>query len=122
MRPTQQPKKKLKTLTRKKDFRDLIKQGQRLKPTAWMLVNYDRNGLGYLRLGFTASRKVGTAVVRNRLRRWCKEFFRKQEEEISLDLNLLFLDSKKQNFYKDLKHEQLEEVLSHVYSKVCRRN
>ena len=85
-----------------------------------MLVNYEKNKLGTLRLGFTAGRKIGNAVVRNKLRRWCKEFFRKQKGEVSVDVNLLFLDSRKRSFYKDLKHEQLEEVLKNVYNKISR--
>ncbi len=95
-----------------------MERGRRFKPAGWILVNYEKNELGHIRLGFTASRKIGSAVVRNKLRRWCKEFFRKQKVEVSVDLNLLFLDSRKQNFYKDLKHEQLEEVLKNVYSKI----
>lgn len=33
------------------------------------------NSLGYHRLGITTSKKVGCAVVRNRVRRWVKESF-----------------------------------------------
>ena len=33
---------------------------------------------GFLRLGITVSRKVGNAVVRNRVKRWLRESFRRQ--------------------------------------------
>jgi len=36
------------------------------------------------RLGMTASRKVGNAVVRNRLKRWTREFYRRWPERGSL--------------------------------------
>ena len=34
------------------------------------------NGLGYTRVGFTATRKLGIAVERNRIRRRMREIFR----------------------------------------------
>lgn len=34
------------------------------------------------RLGITASRKVGGAVVRNRIKRWVREFFRRSKDRI----------------------------------------
>ena len=39
-----------------------------------------RNGLGCARLGLSVSKKVGIAVVRNRLRRLLKEHFRHAPE------------------------------------------
>jgi ribonuclease P protein component len=36
-----------------------------------------RNEVGVARLGLTASRKLGKAVVRNRLRRRCREIYRR---------------------------------------------
>jgi ribonuclease P protein component len=35
------------------------------------------NHVGHARLGVTATRKLGSAVVRNRLRRRCREVFRR---------------------------------------------
>ena len=40
------------------------------------LVVWQQNQFGYPRLGVTASRKVGGAVVRNRIKRQVREFFR----------------------------------------------
>lgn len=38
------------------------------------------NEVGVPRLGLTASRKLGSAVVRNRLRRRCREIYRRWPE------------------------------------------
>jgi len=42
------------------------------------------NQLGRPRLGITATRKVGNAVVRNRLRRCCREVYRRYRRRAEL--------------------------------------
>ena len=42
------------------------------------------NDLGHPRLGITATRKVGNAVVRNRLRRRCREVYRRYRRRSEL--------------------------------------
>jgi ribonuclease P protein component len=59
----------------RKDFVNLNRFGQKLR-TAHFTVFVAKNGLGRARLGITASRKVGGAVVRNRLKRLVREVFR----------------------------------------------
>jgi ribonuclease P protein component len=41
------------------------------------------------RLGITASRKVGNAVVRNTAKRWIREWFRKKKETLPKGLTLV---------------------------------
>lgn len=43
-----------------------------------------QNPLGQPRLGVTATRKVGNAVVRNRLRRRCREVYRRWQRRAEL--------------------------------------
>lgn len=108
----------MQSLVRKADFKALVEQGKRFKPAPWLLINYDQNNLGHLRLGCTIGRKIGTSVVRNKLRRWSREWFRKNEDDLAADVNLLFLESRKQDFYKRLKHEELDLVLKNAYEKI----
>ena len=42
------------------------------------------NGLGHPRIGITATRKIGNAVVRNRARRWVREVYRRNRGPIGL--------------------------------------
>lgn len=61
-----------------------------------------------MRFGVTASRKVGPAVVRNKLKRWSREYFRAflvAGKSIEADINIIFKPMES-NFYKGLSHEE----------------
>ena len=71
------------TLRRSSDYVRCYRRGRRLRG-ALARLHYARNDLGHPRLGITASRKVGKAVVRNRLKRRVREIFRRWPERQGL--------------------------------------
>ena len=95
-------------IKRSSEFLSLKQTGKRYWPTQWLLLNYKSNLGGEVRFGVTASRKVGSAVVRNKLKRWSREYFRAflvAGKAIEADINIIFkpMDA---NFYKGLPHEE----------------
>ncbi len=57
------------------------------------MKSYGKTPEGYLRFGITISGKVGNSVTRNRLKRWCREYFRKTLEgrtDRGIDANVIF--------------------------------
>ena len=60
---------------RRADFQRLSKYGRTIHGDHF-LVTYCRNSLGDLRLGVTVSKRVGCAVIRNRIKRLVREYFR----------------------------------------------
>ncbi len=100
-------------IKRSSDFYSLKQSGKRYWPTKWLLLNYGKNDLGQIRLGVTASRKVGSAVVRNKLKRWSREYFRKSLKagnSNAADINLIFKPIDKE-FYKVLKYQEFVEAM-----------
>lgn len=63
-------------LKKSSDFKKIQTEGTKCFVSHWMMVQWLKNDLGVIRYGCTASRKIGSAVVRNRLKRWTREYFR----------------------------------------------
>ena len=74
-----------------------------------------------MRFGWTLPKFVGTAVTRNRLKRWCREYLRKKalKDEKSLDINFVFKRTNK-DFYKNLNYEELDKTFNRFFRKLSK--
>ncbi len=65
-------------IRRRADFLKTLKEGTKSQ-TAHFWFSFRPNGLRQCRLGITVGKRVGPAVVRNRLKRRIREFFRQNK-------------------------------------------
>ena len=82
-------------LTRRAEFLRVAAQGRRAAVHGMVLQALPRNDAAPVRLGFTVTKKVGNAVIRNRTRRRLKEAARQLLREtavVGLDLVLVGRD------------------------------
>jgi ribonuclease P protein component len=68
-------------LLRRMDFQGVYKQGQR-RSASLCTVFYRPNGLAETRVGITVPKRLGGAVVRNRIKRRIREVFRQHRQEL----------------------------------------
>ncbi len=96
--------KKIVSLTRNSDFQRLYKKGKSaVKPT---MVVYSIKGRGKMvRLGITATKKLGSAVNRNRAKRRIRELFRVKQDEFVKGQDICIVARSR--------------ILSAEYDKVC---
>ncbi|MCU0243773.1 MAG: ribonuclease P protein component [Acidobacteria bacterium] len=80
----------LERIRRKSDFSTLYREGGRFRGRFFTLV-FLGNRLGHSRLAVVASRKVGPAVVRNRVKRRFRELFRRNKELLREPIDLMVL-------------------------------
>ena len=71
------------TLRRGADYQRCYRSGRR-RHGSLVTLHFHPNDEGFPRLGITVSRKVGRAVVRNRLKRWTRECFRRSPRRAGL--------------------------------------
>jgi ribonuclease P protein component len=77
-------------LRRPADFKRCYDR-RRSAADGWLVVYACENGLPYARLGLSVSRKVGSAVRRNRLRRLYREAFRLSKHQLPVGLDLVLI-------------------------------
>ncbi|MGH7770946.1 MAG: ribonuclease P protein component [Candidatus Binatia bacterium] len=68
-------------LTRRSEFLNLSRGGRKVYTSHFVVIS-KTNDRGENRLGITVSTRVGKAVVRNRVKRLLREFFRRHRHEI----------------------------------------
>jgi ribonuclease P protein component len=72
------------------EFDQLFKKGERYQTENFLVIVHP-NQLERRRLGIVVSKKVGKAVVRNRIKRLVREFFRLNKTQFPDSCDLLFV-------------------------------
>ena len=75
---------KEKRLAKRREFLRVYEAGRKLF-SRYSVLFFAANGLPYSRIGITATKKSGKANVRNRLKRWTREVYRRQREPLGID-------------------------------------
>ncbi|MFN7455658.1 MAG: ribonuclease P protein component [Pseudobdellovibrionaceae bacterium] len=103
------------------DFLRIKNSGKRKTTTGWLSLAYIKNSEGRLRYGYTITKKIGNAVVRNRLKRWCRDYFfrvfRDKGLNPEMDVNVL-LKPMPSDFYQKLEHSEFIQVLDKTFRNI----
>ena len=75
-------------LAKRREFVRVYETGRKLF-SRYSVLFFAANGLPFSRIGITATRKLGKANVRNRLKRWTREVYRRQREPLGIDAQSL---------------------------------
>jgi ribonuclease P protein component len=87
-RPQPEALPKEKRLAKRREFLSVYDTGQKLF-SRYSVLFFAANDRPHSRIGITATKKLGKANVRNRLKRWTRETYRRQREPLGLDTRSL---------------------------------
>jgi ribonuclease P protein component len=91
-------------------------RGKRLISRHFILV-YDSGRFPNARLGITVTKKIGPAVTRNRLKRVCREFFRRNREQLAAAYDIHIIA---RSAAASAAHQELSNSLETLFSQISR--
>jgi ribonuclease P protein component len=77
-------------IRKRRDYLTVYQQGVRSNSKHFTIIAC-KNQVGMSRLGITVSKKVGSAVTRNRIKRLVREFFRQHASKLSTSQDIVVI-------------------------------
>lgn len=103
---------KVYSLKKSSDFLYISKNGKKIKPVKWLTIQYINAESSSSYVGITASRKVGPAILRNKLKRWVRNSVRSIELAKSSGKKIVFVfKPQPDDFYKKLTYAEFKDVI-----------
>jgi ribonuclease P protein component len=99
-------------LTVRRDFSRVYRFGSSAANHQFVLYQNKRLVDGPLRLGISVSKKVGNAVVRNRIKRLIKEIVRAQFSRLETGLDIILIVRKPA---AEMDYHQMEKSIHHIF-------
>jgi ribonuclease P protein component len=100
-------------LKHQKDFKITYNKGKSVAGQ-YVVLYYLENGLGVNKFGFSISKKIGKAVVRNRIRRILRECCRLHKDKLLPGYNLIFIARPK---IRGIKYRLVEHEILQLFSR-----
>lgn len=88
--------KKINTVKKNEDFKKVIKKGRYYKNPCFVIYTYN-NSLNHYRFGISVSKKIGNAVVRNKIKRQMRNIIDKYKNYYSNELDYIIIIRKDYN-------------------------
>ena len=112
---------KAKRLAKRREFLHVYETGRKWF-SRYCVVFAAPNEHPYSRIGITATKKLGKAAVRNRLKRWTREVYRRQREPLSLDSCSLDVIVNVKPNAAEARFEEFREDLRRALQKIARES
>lgn len=101
-------------LRKREDFSRIYRNGKSFANNQFVVYWSRQHQADPFRLGVSASKKIGNAVVRNRMRRMVKEIVRQHTERMAGQLDFIVIVRKPA---VGMKMKELEKSLLHVFKR-----
>ena len=94
-------------------FKNVYNNGQSYANRLLVLYVWE-NKKPFRRIGYSVSKKVGKAVVRNRIKRLLREVYRHNKDKLKVGFDLIFIA---RNTIVDASYDQIEAAVNNLFAK-----
>ncbi|MCY7910059.1 ribonuclease P protein component [Bacillus inaquosorum] len=105
--------KKRNRLKKNEDFQKVFKQGTSVANRQFVLYTLDQSENDELRVGLSVSKKIGNAVMRNRIKRLIRQAFLEEKERLK-EKDYIIIARKPAS---QLTYEETKKSLQHLFRK-----
>ncbi|WP_026568921.1 MULTISPECIES: ribonuclease P protein component [Sediminibacillus] len=106
--------KKAYRLKKNEEFQLVFKKGKSFANRQLVIYYLAKTGQEHYRIGLSVSKKIGNAVVRNRIKRYLRQAFLELDEQVADTYDIIVIARKPA---KDMDFHQIKKSLMHVLSK-----
>jgi ribonuclease P protein component len=106
-------------LKRSSNFKEAATEGRKLRLASWLTIHIVDSTDSKNYFGITASRKVGGAVIRNKLKRWVRNSVQTEKWPEKLEAKtvvFVFRPQTSEEFYSSLKYAEFRELFKKLES------
>ncbi|MDF2647800.1 MAG: ribonuclease [Paenibacillus sp.] len=103
-------------LTRREDFNKVYRFGKSNANFQFVVYSLPQSKIERFRVGISVSKKIGNAVVRNRIRRVVKEIIRLNAGRIRLHCDIVVIARKP---VADMEYKEMEKCLLHALKRAA---
>ncbi|MBO8155627.1 MAG: ribonuclease P protein component [Bacillaceae bacterium] len=101
-------------IKKNKEFQEVFQKGKSFANRQLVLYFYPKRNQNHFRVGLSVGKKLGNAVVRNRIKRYLRQAFMELEKDIKQEYDFVVIARKPA---VDLDFHQLKKSLIHVLGK-----
>lgn len=97
-----------------KDFQVIFKQGKSFANRQLVIYYRKKEDQNHFRVGLSVGKKIGNAVVRNRIKRYLRQAFHELEKEIKPSYDFIIIARQPT---KEMEFFEVKKSLTHLLSK-----
>ncbi|CQR45800.1 Ribonuclease P protein component [Paraliobacillus sp. PM-2] len=106
--------KKTYRIKKNEEFQDVFKNGKSFANRQLVIYFLDNPKQPHFRIGLSVSKKIGNAVVRNRVKRYLRQAFLELKEQVDPSFDIVIIARVPT---KEMDYHQVKKSLKHVLSK-----
>ncbi|MFT8321810.1 MAG: ribonuclease P protein component [Bacillus sp. (in: firmicutes)] len=107
-------------IKKNKEFQLIFKKGQSFANRQFVVYKLPKMGQEHFRIGLSVSKKIGNAVMRNKIKRYIRQVFLELENLLDQEADYVIIARKP---VSDMNYEEILKSLNHVLkiAKVMKR-